>query len=268
MLAMMMNVLAPCAEWGWLYRHPAAPRRHEAAEARQAVPVVEPGYLLAGLESAMDQLLREPISKVSALRLRDLLIVAVTATTALRRRNIIALTIGESIFRHQHGYEIRFTACAVKNSRAISMTLMPQLIDGLDRYIDSYRPLLLGGQEDTSRALWVSNLARRLASNSMNAAFRQITSELLGRQVNPHSLRHSAATAILIQDPLASGRAAATLAHGSEATLDRYYDLSGDAAAQALWCKLSMKYRAHAKGDGRSGMLQGSRARSGTTGFQ
>jgi integrase len=185
----------------------------------------------------------------------------------LRRRNIIALTIGESIVRHQHGYEIRFPACAVKNSRAISMMLMTELIHILDRYIESYRPLLWAGGEDISRALWVSNLARRLASNSMNAAFRRITSEILGSQVNPHSLRHSAATAILIQDPLATGMASATLAHGSEATLDRYYDLSGNAAAQALWCKLSRKYRAHAKGGGRSGMPQGRQARSGTTGF-
>ena len=46
MLAMMLTVLAPEADWGWLYRHPLAPRRHEAAESRRPVPLVQPGLLL------------------------------------------------------------------------------------------------------------------------------------------------------------------------------------------------------------------------------
>ena len=45
MLAMMMTLLAPGSEWGWLYRHPLGPRRHEAAISRRPVPIVRPGLL-------------------------------------------------------------------------------------------------------------------------------------------------------------------------------------------------------------------------------
>lgn len=248
MLAMMLSVLAPDVEWGWLYRHPLAPRRHDAAQSRRPVAIVQPGRLLAGLRSAIDSVLLKPITKVSALRLRDLLLVALTTTTALRRRNIIALTIGESFLCRRHGHEIRFPASVVKNARAISMTLMPELTHSLERYLESYRPILLAGREDTSQALWVSNLTHRLAANSMNAAFRRITLDILGYEVNPHSLRHTAATTILLQDPLATDLATAVLAHGTGTTLDRFYDLSGDAGARALWSRLSVKYRSPATG--------------------
>ena len=253
MLAMMLGVLAPDAEWGWLYRHPHAPRRHEAAVSRRPVPIVQPGRLLVGLRTAMDAVLLEPMTQVTARRLRDLLIVAITTTTALRRRNIIALTIGDTFLRHRYGYEIRFPASAVKNARAISMVVMSEMTHSLDRYLESYRPMLLAGREDTSRALWVTSMTQHFASNSMNAAFRRITVEILGYEVNPHSLRHTAATTILTRDPMATGIASASLAHGNEATLDRFYDLSGDAATQALWRKLSLKYRRPANEGSRSG---------------
>ncbi|MDO8944535.1 MAG: site-specific integrase [Desulfobacterales bacterium] len=255
MMAMMLNVLAPDAEWGWLYRHTLAPRRHEAVASRRPVPIVQPGRLLFGLQSAIGEVLLGPTTKASALRLRDLLIVAVTATTALRRRNIVALTIGTTFLKHRHGYEIRYPGSAVKNERAISMMVMPELTASLDRYLESYRPLLFASGENSSKALWVSNLARRLAPNSMNAAFTRITSEILERKVNPHSLRHSAATAILMGDPLATAMASAALAHGNEATLSKFYDLSGDDAARGLWRKLSMKYRNSAEGCGRINRL-------------
>lgn len=243
MLAMMLKCLAPAKEWGWLYRHRRAPRRHEAAAARRPVTIVQPGVLLARLQAAITQVLTEPVGRASAIRLRDLLMVAVTTTSALRMRNIRALTLGESVLPHRHGYEIRFPANAVKNARPISMLVMSELTEALDRYVEAYRPLLLAGRGDAGGALWVSNEGRRLSEPSAYAAFVQVTAAVLGRKVNPHAMRHSAATAFLGSRPLDIETASAVLAHGDPATIDRFYDMSGDDAARRIWGDLVGKYR-------------------------
>jgi site-specific recombinase XerD len=243
MLAMMLSALTPGTEWGWIYRHPSAPRRHEAAASRRPVPPVQPGLLLARLFTAIHEILDQPVTTDSVIRLRNLLIVAITTTTALRRRNILALTIGESILRHTHGYEVRFPADAVKNSRAISMMVMPELTAGIDQYVEVYRTHLLSSRANAGSALWISNEGRRLAATSLAVAFRQVTTQLLGYKVNPHALRHGAATAILGTQPLQTDLASAVLAHKDPTTVDRFYDLSGSEAAQALWRDLLGKYR-------------------------
>jgi integrase len=243
MLAMMLGALAPGSEWGWIYRHPSAPRRHEAAASRRPVAPVQPGLLLGRLLTAIHEVLKEPVTTDSVIRLRNLLIVAVTTTTALRRRNILALTIGESILRHKHGYEVRFPANAVKNSRAISMMLMPELTACIDQYVEVYRMHLLTGRGNAGSALWISNEGGRLAATSFAAAFRQVTTQFLGYRVNPHALRHGAATAILGTQSLQTDLASAVLAHKDPTTVDRFYDLSGNEAAQALWRDLLRKFR-------------------------
>ena len=252
MLAMMMNCLAPGREWGWLYRHPLAPRSREAAQARRPVKLVRPGLLFARLAQALAGAQSALPGPENAILLRDLLLVAIGATTALRLRNLNALTLKDSIRRHGHGYEIRFPANGVKNARAMTLALMPELIAPLDAYLGAFRPCLLGGG-DAGGALWVSRdghrLSRRAIQTAFQTAFQTVTSKLLGRAVNPHAMRHSAASEILALSPLDAATAAAVLAHRGTDTLARHYDFSGDAAAQKVLQGLLGRHRVgHAAG--------------------
>lgn len=234
MLAMTMACLAPDHDWSWLYRHPQSPRRREAMAARRQVPLVRPGELLARLLATMTAVLAEPADRHTAGRLRDLLIVAVGATTALRLRNIAALTLGETILRHRHGYEIRFADSAVKNARAISIAVMPELAGALDRYIDLYRPLLVGRCHHRSQALWISIRGTRVRAGRIHMVFEEVGLLVLGRELRPHTLRHSAASAVLADRPRDAATASALLAHRDPDTVSTFYDLSGDAAAPGL----------------------------------
>ena len=199
--------------------------------------------MFARLCGHIDGVLAQPVTNANALRLRDLLMVALTTTTALRLRNVVALTLGESMLRHRHGYEIRFPAHAVKNARAIAMQVMPELTAPLDRYIEAYRPLLFGRHPRDNPALWISNEGSRLTDTSAYFAFKKITPKVMGQRVNPHALRHSAATALLMHQPREAATASAALAHKDPTTVDRFYDLSGDTAAQEEWSKLVAKFR-------------------------
>ena len=242
MLAMMMNYLAPEREWGWLYRHSLAPRSREAAQARRPVKLVRPGLLFARLAQALAEAQSALPSVENAILLRDLLLVAIGATTALRLRNLSALTLGDSIRRYGHCYEIRFPANAVKNASAMTLALMPELIAPLDAYLGAFRPCLLAGG-DAEGALWVSRDGHRHSRRAIQTAFQTVTSKLLGRAVNPHAMRHSAASEILTLSPLDAATAAAVLAHRGTDTLARHYDLSGDAAAQKVLQGLLARHR-------------------------
>ena len=109
--------------------------------------------------------------------------------------------------------------------------------------MEIYRPLLLAGRGDAGGALWVSSEGRRLSEPSSQVSFAKVTAAVLGRKVNPHAMRHSAATAILSAEPLGTTTASAVLAHSDPGTVDRFYDLSGDEAARTRWNEIIEKFR-------------------------
>jgi integrase len=231
MLAMTLNCLAPGTAWGWLYRHPQAPRRREAAAARRPVRTVRPGAMLAGLLTRLQAMRDARICEASAIRMRD-------------------LTIGQSIFRHAGGFEIRFGAAALKNGRPVAIRLMPELTPFLDLHLGSYRPLLLRPGDNAGGALWVSREGNRLAESTAQMAFERITVEVQGQAANPQAFRHSAVTELLNRDPRAMETATALLAHADPTTTGRFYDLSADDAARAHWRALIVKYRPGKGGPG------------------
>lgn len=257
MLAMMMHCLVPDRDWSWLYRHPQAPRRREAMEARRPIPIVPPGELAGRLLAAIADVLDEPVNRHTAGRLRDLLIVAIATTTVLRLRNLVALTLDETILRHRHGYEIRFAANTVKNARAISIAVMPELTGALDRYIDACRPLLVGRSRHRSRALWISIRGTRVCAGRIQMVFEEVGLRVLGRALRSHVLRHSAASAVLANQPRDTALASALLAHHDRDTVADFYDLSGDAAARKVWADLVSAMRRPTTDDGQNtGMRQ------------
>jgi site-specific recombinase XerD len=123
------------------------------------------------------------------------------------------------------------------------MLVMPELTLPLDRYVETHRPLLFGRHARDNQALWISHEGSRLTDISAYASFMRITPEITGQKVHPHALRHSAATALLADQPREMATASAMLAHKDPTTLSRFYDLSGDAAVQAEWTDLLGKFR-------------------------
>lgn len=249
MLAMMLRCIAPGSDWGWLYRHPLAPRRHEAMAARKPVPRVDLASLFVALRAAFEAVLAQEPNRASAVRLRDLLIVAVTAATALRCRNLLALTIGQNLLAHEQGFEIRVAPHGIKNSKQITILLMPELVGPLRAYLDTYRPVLCG-LGDAGQALWVSREGRRLSEPSLQTAVGRIATELLGQAVYPHAFRHAAATTLIEHDPRQIAVASAVLAHRDQTTVARFYDLSTHDAYQQVWARVIANARSRNMRDG------------------
>lgn len=249
MLVMTLSCLAPGQDWSWLRRHQCVPTRDEARSARKVRRPVPVGVLLASIIARLRELSDQVPTTTTAARYRDLLLVALCASSTLRLRNLMQLTLGRSIRRHESCYCILEPSGSLKNRSAAAMIVMPELTPFIDRYLEQHRRILLGGAEaEALHALWITPDARCMSHQAAQRAFERITIEILGWPVNPHSFRHSAVTLMMSADPRSLEVSAALLAHNDPSTTEAYYDLSVDQAAREVWRSITENYRRPPRG--------------------
>jgi len=159
-------------------------------------------------------------------------------------KNIVDLRLGENIFRHGGGYEIRYYSRSIKNKKQMTLQIPEELMAHMDVYISAYRPLLLRHSKQTDDgALWLARKPGSISRSSTQLIVARVTKEILDRKATPHSFRHSAVTQILAGDTDGEMAAAALLGHRGLATVRTYYDLSSESAKNLSWRGLIAKYR-------------------------
>lgn len=241
MLGMMMKCLVPEKDWSWVARHPAGPRRSEAKSARKVIRAFDPATLYRHVLSKLSGFESTPPSFDLALTRRNHLIVGVALLTMLRMRNLHGIRLSKNMVRREHRWELAFGADETKTNSPLVVHVPATLTKHLDRYLEIDRPLLLGG--GTCDALWLTRFGEALTDQSVRFVFMQTTETLIGVRLNPHSVRHAAATALLLHDPNAVEVASSALGHDDSRTVTRFYDQSGSTAAQAVWRSVLSKYR-------------------------
>jgi integrase len=248
MLSMTMSVLEPEQKWTWLRRNPLVPTRDEALASRKPIRPIALGPFFFNLLKRFEALNDLPRSYPIAKQYRNFLIVAVCACTPLRLKNIVDLSLGENIFRHGGGYEIRYYSSSIKNKKQMTLQLPEELMPHMDMYVSAYRPLLLQHYEHPDdSALWLARKPGCISRSSTQLIVARVTKEILGREATPHSFRHSAVTQLLDGNTGGDVTAAALLGHRGLATMRTYYDLSSEAAKSGPWRELIAKYRPKTK---------------------
>ena len=157
-----------------------------------------------------------------ACRYRDGLMIAMLAARALRRRNFAGIILGKHLRKVDNRYVFMFDGSETKNHRPIEMSLPSPLTEYIDRYLEHYRPILLGAAQ--SDHLWISSMARPMAHGAIYDKVREVTERELGRPVNLHLFRDCQATALAIEDPEHVRIAAAILGHTNLRTTEKYYN--------------------------------------------
>lgn len=162
---------------------------------------------------------------------RDGLQIALLARRPLRRRNFVSIEIGRQLLRDTEGWRLWFPAEETKTNSEIDITFPDDLVDALEEYLHTYRPLLAGDRYHGLR-LWVTYRYSPQSAHSLQLTIAQRTEQEFGKPVNPHLFRDCAVTAIAIDDPEHVRIAAAVLGHRSFGTTQRHYNLarSTDAA--------------------------------------
>jgi site-specific recombinase XerD len=245
MLVLMMKCLAPAQDWRWVRQHPELPTKQEALASRRPIREVDLRHMFEGLLERLKPVVLETPGLEAALRLRDLLLVAMCTCTALRVSNLRSPSLESTIHRHGHGFELRYQSSFIKNRKQVTLSLMGDLTPYLDAYIARFRSMILQtkpvGAED-QQMLWLSRNGRRLDNQAVANIFKRVTVEVQGWAANPHSFRHSAATALLRLDLDLLDVASNLLAHQTRSTVGTHYDLSANQAAQRKWRELQSRY--------------------------
>jgi integrase/recombinase XerD len=228
--------ITPDADWDWIRRHPSRPSRAEIRASKPKKDVFEPKILLCKALDFMDGLYSGPPTYEDCLRYRDALIVAMQCGFALRRRNLVGMTLGRNLVVDGDVVHLIFRAEETKNYRPIRWTVPGYLKPYLLRYLEVHRAILLDG--NLCDAVWINGRHKALQYGGLPTLFNSAGRRFLGYPITCHWFRHSLATAILTNDPRKIRLAGGALSHNSIATVNRHYDMSGDAASRRVWERL------------------------------
>jgi integrase len=198
-------------------------------------------YLL-GLE-LMDSAVAEAadqteISKASAIKYRDGMLITLLSLVALRRRTVAALRVGKQLVRNGDLWVLEIPPENVKGKRPLDFALSSDLSARIDVYLQDYRPRLPGAKGHT--ALWPSNKGGAMSANAIYDAVCKRTKKAFGFSVHPHRFRHAAGTLWSIEDPANVRGVKDLLGHASyEKTTEAHYimgksRLAGRSLAQAI----------------------------------
>lgn len=167
---------------------------------------------------------------------RDRAIIATLYGTGVRRRELVEISLGDVALEDEQ------LLVRGKNRRYRRIPTGRRLREDLGRYLADVRPRVLLG--DSGR-LFTDQCARMLMPNAVNIALRRVARRAgVAGQVSPHVLRHSFATAYLLN----GGKRKALkiiLGHTSDAMLDRYThfvesDVRADHAAASPYERLAV----------------------------
>lgn len=214
-------------DWSWLSA--AANRiRLLATPSRPIVTRIVPSQELFDLGL---RLMREAASKVlssaSAILYRDGLMIALLARRPVRLRNLSEMRIGEHlVLRDAAGY-LFFPA--TKNGSPYDAPLPAELVAPFRRWIEVYRPFLVGAAEDDF--CWAGRDGRMMARAAISQRIGNVTEDRLGRRANPHAFRHALATTIAEHDRRKLRAVMILLGQRDKRVTDRHYDHANSMAA-------------------------------------
>jgi len=189
------------------------------------------------------------VELLRAIQYRDGLMIALLAVRPLRLRNLHGLEIGRTLCAVGGSeHRIVFGPTETKTREPIEVGWPMDLEPQLRRYLDRYRPRLLG--RGTSPMLWIGRLGKPMAYLTVRLAIVGRTRDGLGVPISPHLFRDSAVTTIATEDPGHIGIASSLLGHSNTNTTDRHYRQANSISAsrhyQAARAELRAELRPNA----------------------
>jgi len=232
-LARLAPAFAPGDDWAWL-RRIVAHLDAKAGPIKPKLPLIRPtGELVdAGIRLMEEaEAMHSSTLRMPAVRLRDGLMLALLAARPLRARNFTALTLGRHLYPAGGEWTINIADSETKNGREYEVPFPAMLAPYLERYLDHWRPQLVGAE--ASDRLWLSWRGHPLDYQDVHRNIRSVTGKLFGTPMHPHIFRDCLATCVALNDPVNMGVATALLGHRWLSTVKRYYNQAKQHTARA-----------------------------------
>ena len=234
-LAEALRVMAPEFDFPYLRRARARlkararPVRNKRAQMAPSRELLQLGLELtqrAEREDGADELVRAALY-------RDGLMIMMLTCRPIRRRNFAELRLGLHLVRRGEAYVIFLEGSETKNHRRFEQALPSALTPFIERYLEQYRPQLLGGAQFDH--VWISRRRRPMPDTGIYDAVRKRTKVAFGTGIPPHRFRDSAVTSMGEKDPELVWLAPALLHHADRRVAEIHYNQARDAGAVDLW---------------------------------
>jgi integrase/recombinase XerD len=178
---------------------------------------------------------------------RDGVIIALAALFPLRRRNLSALTIGNSLYRVDQLWAVKIPESESKSGKVIDAVLPTKISECISRHVELFRPLFLGSTKH--EGLWCSFYSGgALTDNGLYMAVRRRVGQRTGRWISVHDFRRIAATSIAIYDPRNVASASQLLGHMTEGVIGHYNRAGGVVACRRMAMLIEAARKARRRG--------------------
>lgn len=195
------------------------------AQTRKNGRVLSSNVLLnAGLDLALG-VADEASSPIwRATGIRDGAIIALLALMPIRRRALVGLRIGQSVFICGDKATIALSAEMTKSGVPWEAEVPTPIMPALLRYMQDARPALFARAQQPHDTLWVARKGGPLGYGAVAAAVKNGTERMLGVRISPHLFRDAAVTTLSRHSPRAATLIRPVLSHCSDKTAERHYN--------------------------------------------
>jgi hypothetical protein len=251
----VVRAMQPDGDWQWLenllrrLRRRCRPSELKPAPAVSASDVYNAG--LTAMRATSDA--PELPDRERAIRFRDGLILSLLIARPLRLRTFLNIDIERNLVRETDGYLLVLAAEDIKTKRPAEYSAPTDLVSWIDRYINHYRPMLLGNK--TSARLWITKDGNPMSVSGFTKRLVTITRDTFGVPFRAHAFRHIAATSITTEDPEHVRIIASILGHTSLEMADKHYNRARQIDAMTAHQRVIQSLRANRFGEQNAGRI-------------
>jgi hypothetical protein len=163
-----------------------------------------------------------------AVHYRDGLMIALLAYRALRLKNYQSMALGVHLVIEAGAYWLHYAASETKNKERYDAPFPESLVANLQRYLESYRPVLLTCGDRYSapdhHAVWVAETGEPLQDISLHNRIRKHTKAAFGKALPPHWFRDCAITFSATNDPVHARSAMHLIGDRSLEVAEKHYN--------------------------------------------
>ena len=194
-----------------------------------------PGEIWEACIGEMRRIAADPahLSIEAASRYRDAFALAFLVWAPIRRRNLAALNLGDTLRFEAGRWRVAFGAEATKDKSPLAFALpeADAYQQALEFFLMCIRPRLLRSPAIAHDALshqcgplWISTRGKAMTAHALYYAVTRSSERLLGAPLNPHLLRDCAASAITTARPDHVLAASRILGHNQLSTTLTHYE--------------------------------------------
>jgi hypothetical protein len=173
---------------------------------------------------------------------RNGLMMAILGHCPVRLKNFAALEIGRSFVNVDGIWWIVLTAAETKEKRPDERPAPEELTTFIERYLETYRPLLARGNTDTN-ALWLAMNGKPMSYASMGELITETTRMTVGVRVNPHLFRTAGVTTLATRVGDKPHAGSALLHHRPGPVTQENYNRASSISAGRSLAAVNQNYR-------------------------